>query len=122
MRRHKPSVIGTQEPFAPWMKEGARVHNFGDVCNLPKGGAIMRTWADQWANNVEVRWDDGSTDTLTTNAFRPGPLGSPPRCVPLRSYELRPDVQERLQAAASAHQITLEQAINAAICAMARGL
>lgn len=123
MSRHKPSVIGTQEPFAPWMKEGARVHNFGDVCNLPKNGAIVRTWADQWTNNVEVRWDDdGGSDVLTTNAFRPGPLGSPPRCVRLHSYELRPDAQERLEAIAAAHGITLEQAIAAAVVRMARGL
>lgn len=122
MKRHKPSVIGTQEPFAPWMKEGARVHNFGDVCNQPKNGAIVRVWADQWANSVEVRWDDGTTSVLDANAFRPGPLGSAPRCVRLHSYELRPDVQEHLEAIVAAHGITLEQAIAAAVVRMARGL
>ena len=72
---------------------------------------------------MPVRWDDdGGSGVLTTNAFRPGPLGSVPRCVRLHSYELRPDVQEHLEAIAAAHGITLEQAIAAAVVRMARSL
>lgn len=110
--------IGRQMPPLPWMVEGARVHNRGDICNHAKSGTIQRVWPTRWGINVEVRYDDGSADVVTTNSFYDGPLGSPARFVQLHSYEIRPDVHERLERAAKRLGITTEEAIAQAVVMM----
>lgn len=118
MRRHKPTTvtpIGTHVPYEAWMVPGARVRNRGDVMNSPKNGAIARTFADNWYNHIEITWEDGTSSTVTTNSFAPGPLGSTARFVRLHSYELRPDAQVKLEAMAEKYGIHVEDALCRAI-------
>jgi hypothetical protein len=66
--------VGIQHPFAAWMQPGARVHDMGDLANPARYGHIVRTFEDEWYRHVEVAWEDGTTSTLTTNSFYPGPM------------------------------------------------
>ena len=111
-RRNRNGIgqVGIQHDFAPWMQPGARIYNRGDMANHPQRGTITRIYEDQWYKNVEVRHDDGSVHTYTTNSFFPGPMETTARCGQIHVYEMEPDTQAMLEQVRAALSVKSEAA------------